>query len=237
MRHHSANLIRRSSRIIPNQIPTDNLLSHWAFTEGSGYTIHDTGSCAHNLVDGNQAGTWIAGKENGYGYRLTGVQLFTTSSTGYPSGQNAPITLSTFVKFYTIINTYNIMSWCWGDARSSLIFGVISTTKKIVAGINGIYDLYNGSSGLGNTITTPSDWIHLCFVYDPAHTIYANRMNVFINGENILTDNDYFPFVIVNGIGIKIGQLYQVVDAAVSATRVYGRPLTLAEVNAIAHSP
>ena len=230
MRPHSANLIRRSSGIIP--IPTDNLLSHWAFTEGSGYTIHDTGSCAHNLVDVNQTGTWIAGKENGYGYKLVSqsTRMDTNSSTGYPSGQDAPITLSTFVKIYTI-KDYIIMSWAWEDARRSLFLSVISSTSKIGVGINGV------PVALGNALTTPSDWIHLCFVYDPAHTIYANRMNVFIHGANVYTDNNYFPFGAGGLLGLHIGNLYGDNDAAIGATRIYGRPLTLAEVNAIANSP
>ena len=233
MRPHSANLIRRSSGIIP--IPTDNLLSHWAFTEGSGYTIHDTGSCAHNLVDGNQTGTWIAGKENGYGYKflMQSTRMDTNSSTGYPSGQDAPITLSTFVKIYTI-QDYVLMGWCWDDARRSLLFSFISSTSKIGVSVDGFY---GEPTALGNSLTTPSDWIHLCFVYDPAHTIYANRMNVFINGVNGFTDNNYFPFGAGGFLGLRIGNLYRGNDAAFSATRIYGRPLTLAEVNAIAHSP
>ena len=127
------------------------------------------------------------------------------------------------------------MCWCYGAARSSLFFSVISSTSKIGVGINGYS---NASISVGNTLTTPSDWIHLCFVYDPAHTIYANRMNVFINGANVFTDDNYFPFAFINGVGLGVGYLYSgaPIDTAISATRVYGRPLTLAEVNAIAHS-
>jgi len=210
----------------PGRLPAQadsNLISHWAFDEGSGTVVNDSVGVNDGVTDAN----WT-----------DGVAMFALQFDGNEvvnCGNNSSLNL---------INNFSIT--LWAKLNPTLAGALVNKGDSVDAcDVNGAYTLYYDPAGEGtltftlrknDNVTTKSatvspfaaqEWTHI------AVTFKSPDMKVYIDGGFPRTVSFASPSINTNNQNLGIGGLaggVETISGSIEDVRIYNRVLELSEI-------
>ena len=212
---------------ITSTTPTEGLLAHYTFDEGTGTTVVDHSVNRHDGV--LTGGTWISGGKFGGAIHLGGSDFITVD--GFPYAPSS-FSVSAWVRsvnspvdgLETVLSTEIVFDAGWQLNLDKIDAGMLAQFAY--------WDSLNGDGGgyvhYECLCVQPNVWTHVVSVVDDSdHTL-----KVYVSGT--LTNTQSAPHAILHGTPALFmgtwsgGQRFLVGD--IDDVAIYGRALTPAEV-------
>lgn len=194
--------------------PTDGLLGHWSFDEGSGTVAGDS---SPNRTDARVSGAiWTAGK-------IGGALLF----------DGVQSSVETIAKGAPIGSRYTIALWVRLDALATpgVLFKTFSSTLSLMAEPGSWVFRWNADATTTETIRAPAAgdvgvWHHLAATHDGVTArLYLDRVPV---GSNAASSYDYEAKIYDIGADVRFSTAYT--KGAIDEVRIYNRALSPSEI-------
>jgi hypothetical protein len=204
--------------------PTNGLVAHWGFNEGSGTTANDSSGNGRTATLVNNP-SWVAGKVGPHALGFNGGSQYVNAA---PSG--------------SLSGTFTVMGWANPSNTNPMDIvgtrgpGEYSFDMKFANGnlIHG--DIGNGSSWITTSADasfsyTTGTWYHVAYVVTPTgYSIYVN--GVLVGSGTYGTST---PLLYDSNHPIKIGQYgggSEYFNGMIDEVRIYNRALNAAEIAA-----
>lgn len=204
------------------------LVAYWNFDEGSGSTVHDYAGA--NVDDGTIIGAkWVDGV-SGQALSFDGVDDYVEVANSADLNPNTGITLSAWVK-PDVLGNYNtiVSKYWWGDGYYLRLSGIYDGTSIEFTG-------YGQDGEHREPANIPiGSWSHIAGTFDGTYTA------IYLNGQLLGSGQIVWPGTATTTVPLRIG-VWPVsatlpFAGTIDEVRIYDRPLTQAEVQALVPEP